>query len=192
MKTLPALALNNTAEQIYRTWCVKLAEGVTIDDVFNPLFYVHAKILQKDDLMRVIAFDGSFDFMVKCVAKEAGVVIMERWPKLPQAAGVPGVRTNDAINAVLGQKTDEEHLQEALVDHVADKAADNLGAPNEKGGKPVPRVEFTNVTKWRVIGFDGLVVSQGHETEALAKAALEKVTGRLATAAPKRGRNKAA
>lgn len=45
-------------------------------------------------------------------------------------------------------------------------------AKREINGRPVPRVDHTKATKWRVIGLDGNEHSRGYDTKAAAESAM--------------------
>jgi hypothetical protein len=61
-----------------------LPVGHTYADLFRPDYWAddHSR-LNPNDLVRVVADDGSFDVMLTVTAKSATGVVMEPWPKVP-------------------------------------------------------------------------------------------------------------
>jgi len=90
------------------------------------------------DVIRAVASDGSFDVSVTVRAKPAGGAIVEMWPKLP---------------ADYTAQSDAEAKPLQVV-------------PILPNGKAAIRVDYTDVTKWRLVGLDGNVVVEGLADEA--------------------------
>lgn len=136
-----------TAEYDTRSWHVLLPEGVAYADLFRPEFWMHhATKLRQHDLIRVRAADGAFDVMLNVVMTTRGGTLVEEWPKWPTEAD------NDAAKNAVAEPI----------------------AVREVYGRPVPRVEHTPKTKWRVIGLDGSEISREHPTKDAAETALRQ------------------
>lgn len=143
-KHLPAPHLRQTADFHNQRWFVELPDGHTFDDLFQPLYWAHHKRLNQYDLVRVRAQDGRFDVMLTVVTRAQGGVVMEVWPKMPDQASI-------------------ERAVESKAEAVE---------PRTVNGKPVPRVDHTKATKWRLIGLDGQEHSSNYETRAAAVSAM--------------------
>lgn len=141
-KHLPAQAIRQTAEFHYQTYVVDIPEGHAFSDLFVPTYWGHHKRLNPRDMVRAVALDGSFDVMLTVTTRGQGGVVMALWPKMPAA---------DRIEAA------PEH---------------DMDGPRMVNGKPVPRVDHTKATKWRVIGLDNQEHSSGYATKAEAEAAM--------------------
>jgi hypothetical protein len=144
-KHLPATFIRQTADFHYRTYFVELPDGFAYADLFVPTFWGHHKRLVQNDIVRVRAQDGSFDVMLTVVTRAQGGIVMETWPKFPSADQTA------ALAAGSDQDTD---------------------APRIVNGKPVPRVDHTRATKWRVIGLDNQPHSEGYPTKGEAEKAM--------------------
>lgn len=150
INVLPAkAALQQTAEYNFKCWGpVILPEGFTYEDMFNDHFWMHHATgrIAVHDLIRIIAYDNSFDLYVTVVDKFQGGLRVEAWPKLPSAAAIAAVEVKKS-----------EPLMVRIVD-----------------GQELPRVEHTRATKWRVLGYDGSELSRGHDSRASATDAMVK------------------
>ena len=146
MQPLPAKGyFQHTAEYDTKNWFVVLPEGVPYADLFRPDFWVHhASRMNQFELVRVRACDGSFDVTLCVRARAQGGVHMEEWPKWPSETAADEARAQ----------------QDASI------------KPREVAGKPVPRVEHTKATKWRVIGLDGNEFARNFDTKDIAEKAL--------------------
>lgn len=145
--TLPAKGFfTRTAEYDVRNWAaLEVPDNIQFSDVFDPAFWRHhATKFQPNDLIRMRRVDGAWDFTLNVVAKEAGGLLVETWPKWPT----------------------EEDAAEAE----AEKARPI--EPRQINGQIVPRVEHTPATKWRVIGLDGNEYKRGFATKEKAEEAL--------------------
>jgi hypothetical protein len=68
----------------YKSWHVHVSPGHTYADLFDPNFWADDRSrLNQNDLVRVVADDGSFDVMLTVTAKSVTGVVMEPWPKVP-------------------------------------------------------------------------------------------------------------
>ena len=157
MKNLPANHLGQIAEYQFTTYCIgtgkapALPEGTSIADLFRPQFWAnHAKTLRIGDLVRVRAKDGAFDIWLTPTGIEPGAVIMDFFPKFPDAAQL--MAASDLAKSIDAVRTE-------LV-------------PRKIAGKDVPRVEHTKATGWRIIGLDGHEHSRDYQSEAAAIAAM--------------------
>ena len=148
LNVLPAKGtLQQPAEYNFRCWGpVILPEGFVYEDIFNDAFWMHhaSGRIAVNDLIRLIAYDNSFDLNVTVVDKFKGGLRVEAWPKLPAVSALA------AVDAKRG-----EPLEIRIVD-----------------GQELPRVEHTRATKWRVIGYDGNELSRGHDSKASATEAM--------------------
>ena len=143
------------ADYNYSSYFVDLDPDTEAADIFRPTFWTHvAKRLKLNDIIRVRAGDGSFDFQVTVIRKDQAAVLVDVWPKYPVAAASVA-----EASAAIGK--------------VAAEARTTLTSTKVLG-KPVPRVEWTKVTKHRVIGLDGSEYASGFETRADAQLALDK------------------
>ena len=148
MDSLPARGyFTSTAEYNSRNWSeTSLPEEIAFSDLFNITFWKHhAAKFNISDLIRVRRVDGEWDLMLAVVAKAPGGLRVEEWPKRPSQADVKAA-----------------HAEQATAIQV-----------REINGMPVPRVEHTPRTKWRVIGLDGQELSRDHATKAHAELALK-------------------
>ena len=141
---------------------VKLKLGDTYADLFVPTFWAYhrAKLsdgldrsIDKDgrddhrrgpDMIRVRAHDGSFDVQLTVVAIKADGVVMQRWPIEPSAEDLAKAKEIGGVDRYV---------------------------PYGNDGKPVVRTQFTEATKWRVIGLQG-EVSANHKDEPTATKAM--------------------
>lgn len=155
IKQLPAGALNHLADYMYSTRFVVLPPDVDSKELFKPGFWAHHAVkLKLNDIVRVRADDGSFDFMLTVIRKDQGAVLMDIWPKYP-------VRASSA---------------EAASDAMAKVAAESRSTlvRSKVLGKEVPRVEHTKATKWRVIGLDGKEYAKDFDVKEDAEKAMDK------------------
>src|SRR5262245_2819610 len=164
MKHLEPIHLKQQSDYHYTTYCIgagkaaPLPEGTTLADLFRPQFWGnHHKTLNVGDLVRVRANDGAFDIMLTVIAKDVGGVVMDIWPKFPNAADLEMAAGLQAVAA---------DVRPVLV-------------PATVHGKPVPRVDFTKATGWRVIALDGNVHSEGYPSQAAAHKAMTDYLQRL-------------
>lgn len=169
-KKLPADALARTYEQYHRIWYVKLPPGYVFDDLFSPGFWSHHSRLAVGDLIRIKAFDGSFDFNVSVLAKPQGGAVVDVWPRYPAGTDLAAARDATARAAEARPKV----------------------VPIMSNGKVAVRVEYREATKWRVIALDGSELSHGHETEAAAEEARDKYLKELGMELPSAEEIKAA
>lgn len=129
----------------FNSYHTRLEPNVPFKAIFDPIFWVHARErLKKGDIIRVQAYDDSFDVWVTVGRVLDGGIEMSLMPRMPVA---------DPQGAAEGVHIGE--LTERCV-------------PLDAEGNPVPRVQFTPVTKWRVIGLDNKEVVRDLETEAEA------------------------
>lgn len=85
MEHLPGGAISNRsrAEYAYSTWFVPLPAGATLADCFRPNFWSHhIKQFKRNDMLRIRAEDGSFDFMATVADVRIGGMRIETWPKM--------------------------------------------------------------------------------------------------------------
>ena len=157
------------AEYVYETYAVgvstgdkrdsnamALPPGTTLNDLFRPDFWANyappSGPLRVGYLVRVCAFDGSFDLYLKVSAVDRGAVKMEPFPK--------GLDQAQKIYAAL--EDDKELLE-----------------PGRVFGKWAPRTDHTKATGWRVIALDGSMHSDGYTGEASAQKALSDYIRKL-------------
>lgn len=154
MKPLPGIAITNQrlAAQVSNTWDVEIDPKQTPAEwLFNPGCWINvANMLKRGDLIRIHANDGSYDFLAVVRGRTTGGKLAARI----------------AIYAGYGDGL-PEYVKEAERNSVAEALM-----PTMFGGRPVPRVDHVDREGWRVIGFDNLVTSKGHETEAQAMRAM--------------------
>lgn len=157
MKTLPGQHLTQLAEYQFTQWCIgagkapDLPEGTSIADLFRPQFWAnHAKTLRRGDLVRVRAKDDTFDLWLTVVGVEPGAIIMDFFPKFPDA----------------GQLLAASELSKTIA------AVRTELVPRTIAGKPVPRVEHAKATGWRIIGLDGNEHSRDYQSETAANHAM--------------------
>ena len=144
----------------YSTWFVDgLPNGHTFSDLFHPYYWVMHRRLRTNDLVRVVDRDGEYDVMLKVTRMEnGGGAYMEVWPKFPKALGEQVASFSEVVAA-------------------AADATNALGVatmPREINGQPVPRIDHTAATQWRVIGLNGHPIEDGIKSKATATARLEK------------------
>lgn len=146
--SLPAKGyFGHTTEYETRSWtALDVPQTVAYADLFEPSFWRHhSSKFKPGHLIRLRRIDGEWDVMLNVVGIAQGGLSVELWPKYPTEA--------DASAAL----------------EVREKAIEIT----EINGKPVPRVDHTPATKWRVIGLDGNEVSRNHATKGDAEQALK-------------------
>lgn len=152
-KFLNVKSLAQLQDYAHNRYFVKLSPGDTYADLFVPTFWAYHRTKLSDgsndprrgpDTVRVRAHDGSFDVMLTAVEVKADGVVMQRYPIEPPAEA-------------LAKATEIGGVERYV--------------PYGNDGMPVVRVQFTEVTKWRVLGLNG-EVSQGHKDEASATKAM--------------------
>jgi hypothetical protein len=138
----------NLAGYYHSSWIVTIPPGHAFGELFSPAYWSHHHKLRQNDLVRVIASDGSFDVTLTVRAKPAGGAVMELWPKFPKGWG-------------------SQAEAEAAAD--AEAARPDV-VPILLNGKTAVRVDYTEATKWRVISLNGepLISGLGSEAEATA------------------------
>lgn len=162
-KHLHGIALDHRADYLYTSYFARLAPDITFDDLFRPQFWAHHyKKLNTDDVVRCKAADGSFDVTVTVVSKEEGGIVMGLWPKYPNA------------DVVAHAARLSEGVEDARAELVVTKVH----------GKPVPRVEYTEGTKWRVIGLDGQTIVENLPSKKTADKRLDDILAKLGVNRP--------
>lgn len=152
--TLPAKGFfTRTADFDVRNWAATdVPESIQFSDLFDPTFWRHhATKFKPHDLIRVRRVDGAWDVTLNVVAREAGGLLVETWPKWPSE--------------------EDEAAAEA-------EKAKPIEA-RQINGQTVPRVEHTPATKWRVIGLDGNEYRRGFATKKEAETALRAYAASL-------------
>lgn len=146
MRHLDVKNMQVLQDYAHRRYFVQLKPNDTYADLFVPTFWAYHKgKLEKNDLIRVRAENGSFDVTVTVVDVKVDGIVMQRWPIEPPA--------------------------EALVQAAEIGKAERV-VPFGSDGRPKVRIDHLPATKWRVIGLHS-EVSQGHETEAAAIKAMQ-------------------
>ena len=139
-----------TSTSTYQTnhWtALDLPEHVEYKSLFEPSFWRHhAHKFSIGDIIRVRRVDGVWDVQLVVDANGVGALTVSEWPKWPKDEEVEAAR--EAASAP---------LEIRLLD-----------------GKPVPRVEHTPATKWRVIGVNGEEVTRNFATKPEAERDLER------------------
>ena len=146
-RQLPPTALSapNIAGQRYNEWVVVLPPDHTLEDCLHPSYWAHystGRKLNKHDLIRVIAHDGSFDTTLTVADKVTGGVRVVPWPQYAPGFG-------PAFGAVAPSRP----------------IAEPVPVPILPNGKAAVRIDYTDVTKFRVIGLDGEPIATGIEAE---------------------------
>lgn len=165
LRVLPANHMKiNGNDLCYRTWYIPgLPEGHTIDDLFHPYYWTLQRRVQPSDLIRVADRAGQYDVMLKVVSVEtSGGVQVEFWPRFPRAM----IEAGAAFEDVAGAAAD---AGDAIVDSMK----------REVNGQPVPRVEFTEGSKWRVIALTGHPHKDGFASKAAAEKELAAYAKRM-------------
>lgn len=88
-KHLPAQALIHRAEYHYNSYFAVQPEGHTLADAMDPRYWGHFKTLKQFDIIRLRAFDGSYDVMLTVVHPMQGAAVVEFWPKVPDMEPQP-------------------------------------------------------------------------------------------------------
>lgn len=142
------MTFKRTADSAYTTRFVLAPLETDYSDIFRPEFWSHtANHLSLGDLIRVRREDNAWDFMISVIGKSHAAVVVDVWPKFPKEIS----------------RADHEAMA-----HVA-QTARRVMTTTLVHGKPVPRVDHTRATKWRIIGLDGNEHSSGHPTKAVAE-----------------------
>ena len=149
----------------YSEYFRRLEPGVTFEQIFQPAFWLHVKgKLRQDDVIRLQAYDRSFDVLVTVRAVVAGGVIMRF------LSGDPGPNIEDPFRAVA---------------EIRNKNLEPQIAPLNAQGESLVRFEFIPTTKWRVLGLNGAEVKRNIETREEAElhlsAYLKEINMRLPT-----------
>lgn len=77
MNTLKATARVDAAEFIREYRHVEVDPGTTLDDLLRPGFWVHhAERIGVNDILDVVASDGSLDVQLRVVKKDKGLLFM--------------------------------------------------------------------------------------------------------------------
>ena len=145
---LPANALMhpNVAGQHFNYWVCTIPSGHAYGEMFSPAYWSHHHRLQQNDMVRVVAADGSFDLILTVRSRPAGGAMMELWPKFPSGYGSQA---------------------EAEATATAEAARPDV-VPILPNGKAAVRVDNTEASKWRVIALNGEPLISGLATEAEA------------------------
>ena len=156
-KHLRHSAFQNSAANIsgleWQVYSTVLEETDSFDDVFQPSFWRHhsagTHTLNENDLVRVIAHDGSFDFLV--TVREVipgGLVVSFYTGRVPHA--YHGMHADDIRDVFLKNEAEFDLVK-----------LDNAG-------RPIPRVEQL-ATGWRVVGNDSEVVEHSIRSKSQAE-----------------------
>lgn len=167
MRQLPSKAISARSDFSVSTYFVQLPEHFTLGDVLSPHCWVHQRMLRPNDLIRVRAFDGSFDLhiVVDHVEQAGGGAVVSIWPKYPKDTEAYEISPDAAA------------AREAA-------AAVKPAISGKFGGKPVPRVEHNGVNLHHVIGLNGDVVSKHHKTKGAAQREMRAYLERLRMEVP--------
>ena len=158
-KFLNVKGLAQLQDYAHNRYFVKLSPGDTYADLFVPTFWAYHRAKLSDggsdprrgpDTVRVRAHDGSFDVLLTVVEVKADGVVMQRFPVEPPA--------------------------EALAQAAEIGSVDRY-VPYGNDGKPVVRVQFTEATKWRVLGLQGEVASNLKDEASASKAMADYLKG---------------
>jgi hypothetical protein len=145
VKYIAATQLNETADYQFTRWSIVIPQNIEFEELFVPVTWAHVRHkLTKNDIVRVIAQDGSYDIDLTVRQVEVGGVHMLVRPHLDGIAGA------DAL------KNAAERAKDAAPKVV----------PLDGEGNPVVKVQYLPATQWRVIGINGGEVSRNHASEA--------------------------
>ena len=151
MKPHTTLLPGDSIGHKFQTWFAEIdTTRVVEEDLFRPQYWVNCLLLKKNDLIRCVAKDGSYDFYLKVnthrVAPGKNAVTVSLFPKL--SAAIVAASEGDAATEMV---------------------------PTFSAGKPVPRVdEIYGRNLWRLVGFAGEQVGDLHQSSAEADRALEE------------------
>lgn len=160
------IPLSELAQYKFQAWYV-VVDPSKATDIFRPQYWVNATKFKVNDIIRVVASDKSFDFLITVTGKPevGGGYVVDMWPRYPQAL-------QHAVPA-----------DAAALSDAADVVKRELVA-STVNGKPVPRVEQVGVDGWRVIGLDGTVHSKNHRSESAANLAMSNMLRKLGITEP--------
>lgn len=155
----------NGNDLCYRTWYVHgLPPLHEFGDLFHPFYWSLHKRLQPNDLVRVAARDGAFDVTLKVTSvEEGGGATMQLWPKYPV----------DLVNA--GSDPVETSMAAAEITETMGPAT----MPRFINGQPVPRIDFTEATGWRLIGMNGTPIKEKFKDEPSANRAMQAYAAKM-------------
>ncbi len=144
---------SDTAQQQYTSYCETLSPDVAFEEIFNPSFWVHHKTkLKRNDIIRLIAHDRSFDIDVTVAKINPSGIVVEYRGGRPPAGADPVKSERDAI---------ARSMKIQIV-------------PLWSDGKPVVRVEHLPKTRWRVLGLEKKEIRRDMETREEAEQAMLK------------------
>lgn len=151
-KTMPSGAFRATQDFSISSYFEVLPPGIHFEDLFQPQFWFHhQERFRKFDEVRVRSSDGSFDVRLTVAKVVPGGVRMEYLGGRAPAGLESFKEIEDAAKSL---------------------SQDLRLAPMDKQGAPIPRTEYLDATKWRVIGVDNNEVRRGFESKAEAQAYL--------------------
>ena len=148
-----SIAPSDAASHKHQSWCVTIdTKRTTPADLLRPQYWAASLLLKSNDLIRCVADDGSYDFVLKVethrVASGRNAITVSMHPKLTPAlvAAAQGTAASEMVPTVVH-------------------------------GKTVPRVESLSLSgnrfAWRLVGFDGQPVGDLHQSEDIASAAYD-------------------
>lgn len=143
-----AFGVQDQAHFKYQSYHTRLQPDTPFEVLFDPVFWAHSRErLEVDDVIRVKAYDNSFDVFLTVLKKLDGGVQMR------------------FLYGYLGPNADPNMIPDA---------AEERCVPLDAEGMPVVRVNFVPATKWRVIGIDNQEIIRNLETEDEAVAYRDK------------------
>jgi len=149
-----ALRSQTQASFRYKEYFEKLEPGIQFEDIFAPNFWRHHNKggIAVDDIIRMQAYDRSFDVFVTVAKKTPSGLLVEYMGGRPPANTDPLAAEKDAIAKSFEIKT----------------------VPLWRDNKPVVRVEHLPKTKWRVLGLEKREIQRNIETKEEAERCMAK------------------
>ena len=152
MKAMPANAFNSTQDFKVSLYFETLPPGIDFEDLFQPRFWFHHQNrFNLFDQIRIRASDGAFDVYLTVSKILPGGVRME----------------------YLGGRAPAGLESFKEIEQAAKRMSQNKKiVPMDKAGNPIPRLDYSEITKWRVIGLDNNEIARGFDSKAEGQAHL--------------------
>jgi hypothetical protein len=148
-----AMAPQSQFQFKFQQYFERLDPGVEFADLFDPTFWIHVRRkLNQFDIVRVVAYDNSFDVHLTVQSMPGGGVVMRF------LYGDPGPKVDDPFKFI--RELRESRATPSIV-------------PMDPAGTPLVKIQYIPATKWRLLGLDGGEVQKDMETREDA----EKVMG---------------
>ena len=130
-KALKEISMPNRSDFVRQDWFVTIDPGVTIDDILDPQFWVHQRLLKKHDLIELVAADGSLDVLMRVAELHGNLPILRILRVFTAETGMKG---GDAIEFIPGRGWKASAAGEEIVSGVATRVAAEEALKAFRGG----------------------------------------------------------